>query len=50
MNFNVGIYPIYGLVVGVNWSKTDFIDDEEETLQQVQVALGILILEFTWNS
>ena len=49
MNFNVGIYPIYGLVVGVNWSKTDFID-EEEAIQQIQVALGILILEFSWNS
>ena len=49
MNFNVGIYPIYGLVVGVNWSKTDFID-EEETIQQIQVALGIIILEFSWNS
>ena len=49
MNFNVGIYPIYGLVVGVNWSKTDFID-EEETIQQIQVALGIFIVEFSWNS
>lgn len=49
MNFNVGIYPIYGLVFGVNWSKTDFLDDEE-TVQQVQVALGIIILEFSWNS
>ena len=49
MNFNVGIYPLYGLMFGVNWSKTDFLD-EEETLQQVQVALGILILEFSWNS
>ena len=49
MNFNVGIYPIYGLVVGVNWSKTDFID-EEETIQQIQVALGIIIIEFSWNS
>lgn len=49
MNFNVGIYPIYGLVVGVNWSKTDYLD-EEETIQQIQVALGILILEFSWNS
>ena len=48
MNFNVGIYPLYGLMFGVNWSKTDYLD-EEETLQQVQVALGILILEFTWN-
>jgi len=49
MNFNVGIYPIYGLVVGVNWSKTDYLD-EEQTIQQVQVALGVLILEFSWNS
>ena len=49
MNFNVGIYPIYGLVVGVNWSKTDYLD-EQETIQQIQVALGILILEFSWNS
>jgi hypothetical protein len=49
MNFNVGVYPIYGLVLGVNWSKTDFID-EEETIQQIQVALGIIIVEFSWNS
>jgi DNA gyrase/topoisomerase IV subunit B len=49
MNFNVGIYPIYGLVLGVNWSKTDYLE-EEETIQQIQVALGILILEFSWNS
>jgi hypothetical protein len=43
MNFNVGIYPVYGFVLGVNWSKTDYLD-EEETIQQIQVALGILIL------
>ena len=49
MNFKVGIYPLYGLMLGVNWSKTDFLD-EDDTLQQVQVALGIIIIEFTWNS
>jgi hypothetical protein len=49
MNFNVGIYPVYGFVLGVNWSKTDYLD-EEETIQQIQVALGILIVEFSWNS
>jgi hypothetical protein len=49
MNFNVGIYPVYGFVLGVNWSKTDYLD-EEETIQQIQVAIGILILEFSWNS
>jgi hypothetical protein len=49
MNFNVGIYPVYGFVLGVNWSKTDYLD-EEETIQQIQVALGIVIVEFSWNS
>ena len=49
MNFNVAIYPVYGFVLGVNWSKTDYLD-EEETIQQIQVALGIVILEFSWNS
>ena len=48
MNFNVGVYPVYGFVLGVNWSKTDYLD-EEETIQQIQVALGIVILEFSWN-
>ena len=46
MNFNVGIYPLFGLMFGVNWSKTDFID-EEETIQQIQIALGIIIVEFS---
>lgn len=49
MNFNVGFYPIYGLVLGVNWSKTEYLD-EDETIQQVQVALGIFMLEISWNS
>jgi hypothetical protein len=49
MNFNVGIYPVYGFVLGVNWSKTDYLE-EEETIQQIQVAIGILIIEFSWNS
>jgi len=46
MNFNVGFYPIYGLVLGVNCEYLD----EEETIQQVQVALGIFMLEISWNS
>ena len=49
MNFNVGIYPIYGVLLGGNWSKTEYLD-EEETIQQVQVALGIFMLEISWNS
>ena len=47
MNFNVGIYPIYGILFGGNWSKTDYLD-EEETEQKVQLALGILLVELTW--
>jgi len=47
MNFNVGIYPIYGFLLGANWSKTDYLD-EEETEHKVQIALGILLLELTW--
>ncbi len=47
MNFNVGIYPIYGILFGGNWSKTDYLD-EEETEQKVQLALGIVLVELTW--
>jgi hypothetical protein len=47
MNFNVGFYPIYGLVLGVNWSKTEYLD-EEQTEHQIQIALGIIIMELTW--
>jgi hypothetical protein len=49
MNFNVGFYPIYGLVLGCVWSKTEYLD-EEYTEHQVQIALGILMLEISWNS
>lgn len=47
MNFNVGIYPIYGIMLGGNWSKTEHLD-EEETEHNVQLALGIVVVEFTW--
>jgi len=44
---NVGIYPIYGVLLGGNWSKTEYLD-EEETEHKVQIALGILLVELTW--
>lgn len=47
MNFNIGIHPIYGFLLGANWSKTDYLD-EEETEHKVQIALGILLVELTW--
>ena len=48
MNFNTGIYPIYGFMLGFNWSKIDYLD-EEETIHQIQVAIGIIIFEFSWS-
>ncbi len=47
MNFNVGFYPIYGFVLGAVWSKTEYLD-EQETEHNVQIALGIVLVEFTW--
>lgn len=47
MNFNVGVYPLYGVMLGTNWSKTEYLD-EEYVEYKIQVALFILLLEFTW--
>jgi hypothetical protein len=47
MNFNVGFYPIYGFVLGINWSKTEYLD-EDYADQQIQFALGLFIVEITW--
>jgi hypothetical protein len=49
MNFNVGLYPIYGLVVGANWSKTDCLE-EDIVMHTVQFALFVIIVEITWDS
>jgi hypothetical protein len=47
MNFNVGLYPIYGFMLGFNWSKIDYLD-EDYTQHTVQMALGIIIVELIW--
>jgi hypothetical protein len=45
MNFNVGLYPIYGLVVGVkSYVKIDIV------MHTVQFALFVIIVEITWDS
>jgi hypothetical protein len=49
MNFNVGLYPIYGLIVGANWSKTDYLE-EDIVMHTVQFALFVVIVEITWDS
>jgi hypothetical protein len=47
MNFNLGFYPIYGFMLGFNWSKTDYLD-EEITEQNIQIAAGIIMVEIVW--
>lgn len=34
-------------MLGGNWSKTEYLD-EQETEHNVQIALGIVLVEFTW--
>jgi hypothetical protein len=49
MDFNVRIWPIYGFMLGVNWSKTEYLG-EDLTVHELQVAFGLVILEFVWES
>jgi hypothetical protein len=42
MNFNIGFYPIYGVLLGFNWSKIE--------LHQIQIPLFIFILEIEWEN
>jgi hypothetical protein len=49
MNFHVGLYPHDGLVVGANWSKTDYLE-EDIVMHTVQFALFVVIVEITWDS
>ncbi len=47
MNFNIGFYPIYGVLLGFNWSKIE-LDDIE--IHQIQIPLFIFILEIEWEN
>lgn len=49
MNFNVGFYPIYGIIVGANWSKTDYLEDDTVE-HKIQLALFMILVEITWDS
>ncbi len=47
MGFSVNFYPLYGFLLGANWSKTEFEDCD---LHNVEVCLGIILVEVLWES
>jgi hypothetical protein len=49
MSFEVNVWPITGLLFGVNYASTT--DLEGEDLQhELQFALFLIIFEISWNS
>lgn len=47
MGFSVNFYPLYGLLLGANWSKTEFDDCD---LHTVEICLGVILVEILWES
>jgi hypothetical protein len=49
MSFEVNIWPITGLLLGINYASTT--DEDGNDLQhELQFAFFVIILEFSWNS
>jgi hypothetical protein len=47
MSFNVNIWPLTGLLLGVNYASTT--DQDGEDLQhELQFALFVIIVELVW--
>jgi hypothetical protein len=49
MNFSVNIWPITGLLLGVNYASTTDLDGED-LQHELQFALFVIIFEISWNS
>ncbi len=49
MNFNINIWPITGLLLGVNYASTTDIDGNDLE-HEIQIALFVIIFEISWNS
>jgi hypothetical protein len=47
MHFNVHIWPITGFLLGVNYASTTD-QDGEDLQQELQFALFVIIVEFSW--
>jgi hypothetical protein len=49
MSFQVNVWPITGLLLGVNYASTTDLDGED-LQHELQFALFVIIFEITWES
>jgi hypothetical protein len=49
MSFEINVWPITGLLLGVNYSSTTDLDGED-LQHELQFALFVIIFEISWNS
>lgn len=49
MSFEVNIWPITGLLLGINYASTTDLDGED-LQHELQLALFVIIFEISWNS
>ena len=48
MSFEINIWPITGLLLGVNYASTTDLDGED-IQHELQFALFVIILEISWG-
>jgi hypothetical protein len=49
MSFDINVWPITGLLFGVNYASTTNLDGED-LQHELQFALFVIIFEISWNS
>jgi hypothetical protein len=49
MRFEINVWPITGLLLGVNYASTTDLDGED-LQHELQFALFVIIFEISWNS
>lgn len=47
MSFNVNLWPLYGIMLGINYSTTTDMDGEDLE-HELQIALLFIMVEFVW--
>lgn len=47
MSFSVNLWPIYGILLGINYSTTTDMDGED-LQHELQIALLFVIVELVW--
>jgi hypothetical protein len=49
MSFQINVWPITGLLLGVNYASTTDLDGED-LQHELQFALFVIIFEISWKS